>query len=165
MLRWIGKAFLWVITKISRLVTFIVLVFGALVGCHDVNGSFDASRAIIAVYVFFVGLLVGFLIFGAQMSTLAWFVVVMVILFLMNMNKAWYVAKALLFHGGLDYVDEVGKVGSIRSVTPNEETICELHSKTAEVVADLSRNKELGTVRPLMGDMTVKQLNKGESDG
>ena len=169
MLRWIGKAILWVITKISRAVTFVVLLFGALTGIHTINGEVDASRAIIALYVFFIGLIIGVLIFGKGMSIIAWLVVVVVILFLMNMKNAWLVAAGLIYGHGLDYADAASEAGALASVTPSEEAVEELHHARMRVAERVHRNVSCGTVTPVeidfTGEESPKQLIEGEDDG
>lgn len=124
---WIKNKLKRLTFKVSKAVTAVVMVLGALVSINS------PERIAIAGLTFIFGLPLGLMIFGPHVFSIPiWLAIVVVILFAMNLHNAWEVAESLKA-GGLNYIMVGQAVSAVKTVTPSGEDIDHLNLKVEDL--------------------------------
>lgn len=156
---WLARAFgrglKWLTYQISRFVTGVTLIGGALVGVTTIRGERQLARLAIAGMIFVVGLPVGLIILGQAFSVFAWLSIVVITLFLMNLHNVWEVVSALRA-GGLDHIMIAQAAEAVDGVTPSPEDWQRLHAHIKKVQVNLDHNLKDATDRQLRSLLGAK---------
>ena len=83
-----------IILIVSKSVNSFIKFGGSLLGVYHSDGMIDSASLVLAGWVYLIGCLIGIIIFGNTFSLASWMIVLLIVIFISNLDEACNILKA-----------------------------------------------------------------------